>query len=488
MERIGGKAISKFNREGQRSNSSAAVASLAARVPPQSREAEESVLGGILIDNDAINIAIERIQPDDFYRPEHSAIFAGMIALVDKREPVDVITLSEKLRSMGALDQAGGSEYIARLASSVPSSANVGYYAKLVKAMSLRRKVIHEASNVIERAFKVEGEVEDFLDETEQRILNIGENRIRPSFHKVSDVIQDSIKLVEKLYDQKQAVTGVPSGFKDLDHLTAGFQGSDLIIVAARPSMGKTALALCIAQRAAIDHKLPVAIFTMEMSKEQLTLRMLCGEARVENSRVRTGHLAENDFPRLVEAASRIAEAPIYLDDSPAQSVTEMRAKARRLNNETPLALIVVDYLQLMRSPIYTSSREQEISDISRSLKALAKELNVPVIALSQLNRSLENRTEKRPVMSDLRESGAIEQDADLIMFIYRDEVYNPQTNDKGVAEIIIGKQRTGPIGSVRLAFSPEFTRFDSLIEREDLDELPSSAQNDLSSMDEELF
>lgn len=469
------------------SNASSNVSSLSARVPPNSREAEESVLGGILLDNDAINVALERIQAEDFYRPEHVAIFAAMTALVDKREPVDVITLSEQLRTMGSLEQVGGSEYVARLASGVPSAANVGYYAKLVKEMSLRRRVIHEASGIVERAFKVEGDVETFLDETEQRILQIGENRVRPSFHKVGDVIQESIKLVEKLYDQKQAVTGVSSGFKDLDHLTAGFQPSDLVIIAARPSMGKTALALCMAQRAAIDLNNAVAIFSMEMSKEQLTLRMLCSEARVENSRVRTGHLAENDFPKLVEAASRIAEAPIFMDDSPAISVTEMRAKARRLHNDTPLSLIVVDYLQLMRSPTYANSREQEISDISRSLKALAKELNVPVIALSQLNRSVENRTEKRPVLSDLRESGAIEQDADLIMFIYRDEVYNAATTDKGVAEIIIGKQRNGPIGNVRLAFSPEFTRFDSLVERDDLDDLPQ-AQTELASMDEELF
>ena len=435
----------------------------AARIPPHSTEAEESVIGAILLDNEAINVALEIINPTDFYRAAHHAIFSAMLSLTDKREPIDVVTLSQQLKTIAALEESGGIENLVRLASLVPSAANVGYYAKLVKELSLRRKVIHEASEIVNNAFDLEGEVETFLDNAEQRILNVSDYRIKATFHRVSDLVQDSIKLVEKLYDQKELVTGTATGFIKLDAMTAGFQPSDLIILAARPSMGKTAFALNIAQWVGIHKKQNVAVFSLEMSKEQLVLRMLCAEARVNNSKVRTGHLAERDFPRLVDAASQIAEANIFIDDTPALTVTEMRAKCRRLHRENPLSLIVVDYLQLMRSPVYINSREQEIADISRTLKAIAKELGVPVVALSQLNRSLESRNDKRPMMSDLRESGAIEQDADLIMFIYRDEVYNPETIEKGVAEILIAKQRTGPTGHVKLAFSPEFTRFDTL-------------------------
>lgn len=463
-------------------------ASAGPRIPPHSIEAEESVLGGILLDNDAVNIAMERLRGEDFYRPDHGLIFEAMIELTDKREPIDVISLGQQLRSKGVLEQCGGTDNLARLAGAVPSAANVGYYAKIVKEMALRRKIIHEASAVVENAFEMEGEVEEFLDSTEQRILGVSEHRVRPSFFKVGDVIQESIKLVEKLYDQKQPVTGVPTGFEDLNKLTAGFQASDLIIIAARPSMGKTALALCMAQHIGIREKLPVAFFTLEMSKEQLVLRMLCSEARVDSSKVRTGHLGERDFPRLVEAASRIAEAPVFLDDTPAITVTEMRAKSRRLHREQGLGLIVVDYLQLMRSPAYSHSREQEISDISRSLKALAKELSVPVIALSQLNRSVESRNDKHPQMSDLRESGAIEQDADIIMFIYRDEVYNEASADKGIAELGIAKHRTGPTGTVRLAFFPEYTRFDSLIERDESEMESAEAVADFAMPGEEVF
>ncbi|WKZ57090.1 MAG: replicative DNA helicase [Bdellovibrionota bacterium] len=461
------------------------------RVPPHSVEAEESVLGGILLDNDALNAAIERLRPQDFYRAAHQAIFEAMVTLSDKREPIDIVTLSQQLRAMGSLEEVGGLEYLSRLTSIVPSAANVGFYAKLVKEMSLRRRVIHEASEVINAAFETEGEVEEFIDVTEQKILSVAEYRINPAFHRVSDVVQDSIKLIEKLYDQKEPVTGTPTGFEGLNRMTAGFQPSDLIIIAARPSMGKTALALGIAQHVGIHEKKPVAIFSLEMSKEQLVLRMLCSEARVDSSKVRTGQLGERDFPRLVDAASRIAEAPIFIDDTPAVTVAEVKAKARRLHREHPLALIVVDYLQLMRSPAYSNSREQEISDISRSLKALSKELHVPVIALSQLNRSVESRQDKRPMMSDLRESGAIEQDADLIMFIYRDEVYNANTPDKGIAELLISKQRTGPTGIVKLMFLAEYTRFESFIERSDTADFSGSSDippPDFSTIDNDMF
>lgn len=458
------------------SGSKASNTTSASRVPPNSIESEESVLGGVLLDNEAIHAALERLRPEDFYRGSHRAIFAAMMALSEKREPIDVITLAQQLRQHGELDEAGGVERLSRLAGSVPSAAHVGFYAKVVKEMSLRRRVIHTATEAVTQAFTVEGDVEEFLDQVEQRFLKISEYRVRPSFYKVGEIVSESIKLVEKLFDQKEMITGTPSGFKALDYITAGFQPSDLVIIAARPAMGKTALALSMAQWVGVHERKAVAVFSLEMSKEQIVMRMLCSEARVANSKVRTGHLGERDFPRLVDAASKIADSEIYIDDTPALTITEMRAKARRLHLENPLSLIVVDYLQLMRSPAYSHSREQEISDISRSLKALAKELHIPVIALSQLNRSVESRTDKRPVMSDLRESGAIEQDADMIMFIYRDEVYNEDTQDKGIAEIIISKHRSGPIGTVRVAFSAEITRFDNL--EEGRTDIPGLADN----------
>lgn len=435
------------------------------RVPPQALEAEESVLGSILLDNQAINVCLERISADDFYKTSHQTIFEAMTLLSDRREPIDIITLGQQLRSMGQLEAVGGAQGLSYLASAVPNAANVAYYARMIKEMSIRRRLIHESSDIINSAFELESDLEEFLDTTEQRILGVSDFRVGSSFHRVSDVVQDSIRIVEKLYDQKELVTGVPSGLTKLDRMTAGFQPSDLVIVAARPSMGKTALVLGWSQFVGIYHKKPVAFFSLEMSKEQLVLRMLCSESRINNSSVRTGNLSERDFARIVDGASRISEAEIYIDDTPAITITELRAKARRLHRDHQLGMIAVDYLQLLRSPAYSHSREQEISDISRSLKALAKELNVPVVALSQLNRSVESRTDKRPLMSDLRESGAIEQDADLIMFIYRDEVYNKETPDKGVAEIIIAKQRTGPTGALRVAFSGEHTRFDNLEE-----------------------
>ena len=435
------------------------------RVMPQALEAEESVLGGVLLDNQAINVCLERIRAEDFYKASHQTIFEAMASLADKREPIDIITLGQQLRNMGQFDNVGGSTTLSYLASSVPNAANVGYYAKVIKEMAIRRRIIHESTDIINSAFELEGDIEEFIDGTEQRILGVSDFKTQGAFARVSDVVQDSIRLVEKLYDQKEPVTGVPSGLIKLDKMTAGFQPSDLVIVAARPAMGKTALVLGWAQYCGIHYRKPVALFSLEMSKEQLVLRMLCSESRISNSAVRTGELTERDFARIVDGASRISEADIFIDDTPALTITEVRAKARRLHRDHPLGLVIVDYLQLLRSPAYSHSREQEISDISRSLKALAKELSVPVVALSQLNRSVESRNDKRPMTSDLRESGAIEQDADIIMFIYRDEVYNKESPDRGVAEIIIGKQRSGPTGSIRVAFSGEFTRFDNLDE-----------------------
>jgi replicative DNA helicase len=450
------------------------------RVPPQSIDAEESVLGSILLDNQAINICLERIRSEDFYKSSHQIVFEAMAKLSDKREPIDIITLGQQLRAMGQLESVGGAQTLSYLASSVPNSANVPYYVRVIKEMSIRRRLINESTDIINSAFEMEGEIEDFLDSTEQRILGVSDFRVNQSFHRVGDVVQDSIRIVEQLYDQKEPVTGVPSGLVKLDKLTAGFQPSDLVIVAARPSMGKTALVLGWSQFVGIYNRKPVAFFSLEMSKEQLVLRMLCSESRINNSSVRTGQLSERDFARIVEGASRISDADIFIDDTPAITITELRAKARRLHRDHSLGLIVVDYLQLLRSPAYSHSREQEISDISRSLKALAKELNVPVVALSQLNRSVESRTDKRPMMSDLRESGAIEQDADVIMFIYRDEVYNKESPDKGVAEIIISKQRSGPTGAIRVAFSGEYTRFDNLEESD----FPLSVDDDFSGND----
>lgn len=448
------------------------------RMPPQSLEAEESVLGSVLLDNQAINVCLERIRAEDFYKASHQSIFEAMATLSDKREPIDIVTLGQQLRAMGQLENVGGAQTLSYLASAVPNAANVGYYARVIKEMAIRRRLIHESNDIIQSAFELEGDIEEFLDSTEQRILGVSDFRINASFHRVSDIVQDSIRIVEKLYDQKEPVTGVPSGLIKLDKMTAGFQPSDLVIVAARPSMGKTSLVLGWSQYVGIYARKPVAFFSLEMSKEQLVLRMLCSESRINNSSVRTGDLTERDFARIVDGASRLSESDVFIDDTPALTITELRAKARRLHREHTLGIIIVDYLQLLRSPAYSHSREQEISDISRSLKALAKELQVPVVALSQLNRSVESRTDKRPMMSDLRESGAIEQDADVIMFIYRDEVYNKESPDKGVSEIIISKQRTGPTGTVRVAFSGEYTRFDNLDES-DFNAIDAASNND---------
>lgn len=448
------------------------------RVPPHSILAEESILGAILLDNEAFNVAIEIINADDFYRPAHAITFQAMVQLVDKRAPIDVITLADTLKSLKSLDEVGGFDYLARLSSSVPSSANVSYYARIVHSLSLRRRIIHEASEIIDEAFAQEGEIEEVLDGVEARILSLSNTHRHSEILPVGDIIQDSIRQIEKLLDRKELVTGTPSGFTDLDRLTAGMQPSDLIIIAARPSMGKTSFALGMGANAALRNNKGVAVFSLEMSREQLVLRLLCSLAEVDNSRVRTGHLGPKDFPNLIAAANEIAESQLYIDDTPALTPTELRAKCRRLHRTNPLGMIIVDYLQLMRSPAHAKAREQEIAYISRSLKGLAKELHVPIVALSQLNRSVEGRNDKRPMMSDLRESGAIEQDADVIMFIYRDEVYNEDSPDKGTAEIIISKQRNGPTGMIKLAFSASHTRFDNLAYDDELPDYLATTNN----------
>jgi replicative DNA helicase len=441
------------------------------KLPPQSIEAEMSILGGILLDNNAINRALEILVPDDLYRESHRKIFRAMIELSERGEPCDLITLTSILKQKGELEEVGGGAYLATLVDYVPTAANIAYYCKIAKEKGISRTLINACTELVTRGYSDDTDVEELLDNAQKVIFEISEKKLRPAFFPVSEILKDTIKNIELLYERKEHVTGVPTGFIDLDEMTAGFQRSDLIIIAGRPSMGKTAFALNIAQYAAMhaSPQLPVAVFSLEMSKEQLVTRLLCSESRVDASRLRTGHLIDSDWEKLMRGAGALHDAKIFIDDTPAISVLELRAKSRRLKADQGIGLIVVDYLQLMRGGAHSESRQQEISEISRSLKALAKELEVPVVALSQLNRGLENRTDKRPMMSDLRESGAIEQDADVIMFVYRGEVYDKEDEDlKGKADIIIGKQRNGPIGTVNLAFRGEHTRFENLSMRND--------------------
>jgi replicative DNA helicase len=441
------------------------------KLPPQNIEAEQSILGGILIENDALNTVVEFLETGDFYREAHQKIFQSMIALSEKSEPLDLITLTNELKKTKELESIGGASYLASLVESVPTAANIAYYAKIVKEKSILRKLISTATEIVTQSYHEGKDLEDFLDDAEQAIFRISEHRVKPAFYPIKEIVKESFKVIEQLYEKKELITGVPSGFKDLDRKTAGFQNADLIIVAGRPSMGKTALCLNIAQHASITSKIPTAMFSLEMSKEQLAIRMLCSEARVDSARLRSGFLSESDWPKLTMAAGALSDAPIFIDDTPAISVLELRAKARRLKADRGLGLVIVDYLQLMRGRSGMERREQEISEISRSLKALAKELDIPVLAISQLSRKAEDRPGRQPQLSDLRESGAIEQDADVIIFIYRDEVYNPDSDRKGTAEVIIGKQRNGPTGKVDLSFISEFTTFKDLF-RGDYDEI----------------
>jgi len=435
------------------------------RLPPQNVEAEQCILGGILIEDQALLKVIEFLHPEDFYKEAHSIIYATMLDLFNRNEPQDLVTVHNALKSLGKLEAVGGTAYLAEITETMPVAANIGYYGKIVWDKAVLRRLIQKASDISTLCYEEAGEVDEVLESAEASIFEISQAKIRQAFHPLKSILRDSIKKVEDLYERKELITGVPAGFTELDRLTAGFQPSDLIIVAGRPSMGKTAFALNIAQHAAIAKDICVAIFSLEMSKDQLALRMLCSEARVNAQKVRTGFLSERDWPKLINAAGYLSEAPIFIDDTPALSVMEIRAKARRLRSKYDLGLVLVDYMQLMRGRGRNESREQEISEISRSLKAMAKELNVPVIALSQLNRKVEDRPNKRPQMADLRESGAIEQDADVIAFIYRDEVYNRSEDNpnRGMAEIIVGKQRNGPIGIVKLAFVDKYAAFANL-------------------------
>jgi len=435
------------------------------KVPPQSIEAEQSVLGGLLLDNQSWDRIADIITTDDFYRREHRQIFNAISALCEEGSPADVVTVSEWLERSGELESAGGLTYLGSLANNTPSAANIVAYAAIVRENSVMRELVRAAGEISSSAYSPEGRSAiELLDHAEKRIFDISEKgHRRGDFQPLNTLLSKAVDRIDTLFRSKSSITGVPTGFTDLDDMTSGLQPSDLVIIAGRPSMGKTSLAMNIAENAAVGNKIPVAVFSMEMPGTQLALRMMASLGRINAHRVRTGKLDDDDWPRLTSAVSLLNEAPIFIDDTPSLTPMELRARSRRLKREHGLGLIIIDYLQLMQSTERTEeNRATEISNITRALKGLAKELDVPVIAMSQLNRSVESRNDKRPVMSDLRESGAIEQDADVIFFIYRDEVYNKDSPVKGTADIIIGKQRNGPIGDVRLTFLGEYTRFEN--------------------------
>ncbi len=436
------------------------------RVPPHSIQAEQSVLGGLMLDNQSWDQMADRVGEVDFYRREHQLIFRAIESLAEASKPFDIVTLSEELNRLSVLDESGGLAYLSMLAKDTPSAANIRAYADIVREHSVTRQLIHVGNEIANSGFQPEGRnSSELLDAAESKVFEIAEQRSKSGggFESVKNLLTKAVDKIETLFQQDNPITGVATGFTDFDMQTAGLQPADLIIVAGRPSMGKTSFAMNIAENVAIGSKLPVAIFSMEMPGDSLVMRMMSSLGRINQQRVRTGKLDDDEWPRLTMAVNMLSEARLFIDDTPALTPMEVRARARRLKREhKDLGLIVIDYLQLMQAPGASENRTNEISLISRSLKALAKELDVPVIALSQLNRGLEQRTNKRPIMSDLRESGAIEQDADIVVFIYRDEVYNDESPDKGVAEIIIGKQRNGPIGTTRLTFLGQYTKFEN--------------------------
>ncbi|NLD69140.1 MAG: replicative DNA helicase [Limnobacter sp.] len=440
----------------------------ALRVPPHSIEAEQAVLGGLLLDNNAFDRVADVLHENDFYRHDHRLIWRQISKAIERGHPADVVTVLEALQTAGKAEEAGGLAYLNALAQETPSAANIRRYAEIVRDRSVLRRLISTSDEISTAALNPQGkDTRQLLDEAESKIFQISEESARgqAGFQALPDLLGRVVERIDELYNQNNPndVTGVPSGFADLDRMTSGLQPGDLIIVAGRPSMGKTSLALNIGEHVAIDQGLPVAVFSMEMGATQLAMRMVCSVGRLDQQRLRTGRLLDDDWPRLTNAMQKMQDTQLYIDETPALSALELRARARRLSRQCgQLGLVIIDYLQLMSGSSSGENRATEISEISRGLKGLAKELNCPVIALSQLNRSLEQRPNKRPVMSDLRESGAIEQDADVILFIYRDEVYNPDSPDKGTAELIIGKQRNGPIGTVRLTFVGQYTKFEN--------------------------
>ena len=439
------------------------------KVPPHDIEAEQAVIGSMLTDKDAVVSAIEVLKEDDFYRDDNKAIYSAILNLYNRAEPIDIITVKAELEAMGKFEQVGGLEYLAELPEKVPTTANSMKYIKIVEEKTTLRNLIKTANEIIELGYDPTEDVDDIMEGAEKKIFNIMQNKNQKGYSAMKDILVDSFTQLEELYNRKQHITGVPSGFTDLDYRTAGFHGSDLILIAARPAMGKSAFALNIATNAAVKAKVPVAIFSLEMSKEQMVNRILCSEAMVDSNKVRTGKLEEDDWTKLAEAIGPLSEAEIYIDDTPGISVMEIRAKCRKLKLEKNIGMVVIDYLQLVQgSNKRNGSREQEISEISRSLKILAKELNVPVIALSQLSRAVEQRPDHRPMLSDLRESGAIEQDADIVMFLYRDDYYNEDSDKKGIAEVIIAKHRGGSTGTVDLVWLGSYTKFVDLERRFD--------------------
>ncbi|MFH0912681.1 MAG: replicative DNA helicase [Candidatus Omnitrophota bacterium] len=438
------------------------------KIPPQNLEAEMAVLGSMLLDEEAISIAVELLDSESFYKDTHRKIFQAISSLFGANKAVDLITLTDELKRSADLDAVGGASYLTLLVNSVPTAANIRHYVSIVKEKGILRALINSATKIVSLCYESEGNVDEVVDSAEKFIFEVANRRPQSNFMHLKEIIKDSIETIDRLYQKKAHVTGIPTGYIDFDSKTSGLQPSDLIVIAGRPSMGKSALVLGIGEYAGVIEKIPTAFFSLEMSKEQLVQRMLCAHARVDAHKVRTGYLSSSDWPRLTAAAGKLSEAPIFIDDSPAISVMELRAKARRLKAHHNIQLLVLDYLQLMRGSGKIENRQQEISDISRSLKALARELNITVVAISQLSRAVESRTDHRPQLSDLRESGAIEQDADVVVLILREEYYNPRPENEGIAEVIIAKQRNGPVGSMKLAFIKEYTRFENIARTEE--------------------
>ena len=432
------------------------------KIPPNDVEAEQAVIGSMLTDRDAVISAIEILKEEDFYREDNKTIYEAILNLYNRSEPIDIITLKAELTSMGMFEKIGGLEYIVGLPEKVPTTANVERYINIVKEKTELRRLIKAANEIIEQGYDPTENIDDIMNSAEKKIFNIMQDKDQKTYSAIKDVLVDAFTELEQLYNQKQHITGVPTGFIDLDYKTAGLHNSDLILIAARPAMGKSAFALNIATNAAVKAKVPAVLFSLEMSKEQMVNRILCSEAMVDSNKVRTGKIDDDDWIKLADTMGDLSEAPIYIDDTPGISINEIRAKCRKLKLERNIGLVVIDYLQLVQgsSKRASGSREQEISEISRSLKILAKEINVPVIALSQLSRAPEQRPDHRPMLSDLRESGAIEQDADIVMFLYRDDYYNEDSEDKGLAEVIVAKHRAGSTGTVKLVWLGNYTKF----------------------------
>ena len=446
------------------------------RTPPQNIEAEQAVIGAVFLEIDALTTATEVLQPEDFYRAAHQKIFSVMIELSEKGEPVDLVTVTSELQDLKILEEIGGVSYLSDLANSVPTAANVEYYSKIVEEKSILRRLIRAATDIASDGYAKENEIENLLSEAEKSIMEVSQRKNTGAFISIKDVLVTAYDNIETLQNNTEDITGIPTGFSELDRMTAGFQRNDLIIVAARPSVGKTAFALNIAQNVATKTDENVAIFSLEMGAEQLVMRMLCAEGNIDAQRLRTGGLTGDDWQKLTMAMGSLSNAGIYIDDTPGIRVGDIRAKCRRLKQEKGLGMILIDYMQLIRGNGSGENRQQEVSEISRSLKGIARELEVPLISLSQLSRGVESRQDKRPMMSDIRESGSIEQDADIVAFLYRDDYYDKESENKNIIEIIIAKQRNGPVGTVELAFVKEYNKFVNLERRHDEGDMPPGA------------